>query len=47
LTSDHYYFPSISVGKQRITIRFMIKNDKNKFIAHKQDVNFVLSCCTM
>ncbi|MEC9205637.1 MAG: cell division protein ZapD [Pseudomonadota bacterium] len=47
LTSDHFYFPSISVGKQRITIRFMIKDDKNKFIAHKYDVPFILSTCIM
>ncbi len=47
LTSDHFYFPSISVGKQRITIRFMVKDDKNKFIAHKYDVPFILSTCIM
>ena len=33
LTSDHYFFPSISVGKQRFSIRFMTKNDENKYIA--------------
>ena len=47
LTSDHFYFPSISVGKQRITIRFMVKDDKNKFVSHKFDVPFVLSSCVM
>ena len=47
LTSDHYFFPSISVGKQRFSIRFMTKNDENKFIPHKLDVEFFLSCCSM
>ena len=47
LTSDHYYFPSISVGQQRITIRFMTKSDTNRFVTHKFDVPFELSCCTM
>lgn len=47
LTSDHYFFPSISVGKQRFSIRFMTQNDENKFIPHKLDVEFFLSCCSM
>ena len=47
LTLDHYYFPTISVGKQRLTIRFMTKDDKNKFIPYKEDINFTLSCCSI
>jgi len=47
LTTDHYYFPQISVGKQRLTIMFMTKNDKNKFIPYQEDITFGLSKCIL
>jgi Uncharacterized protein conserved in bacteria len=47
LTSDVYYYPQISVGKQRLNIMFMTKDDKNNFIPHQEDVSFVLSICSL
>ena len=47
LTSDIYYYPQISVGKQRLTIMFMNKDDKNNFVQYKEDVSFILTTCTL
>ena len=47
LTSDLYYYPQISVGKQRLNILFMSKDDKNNLISHKEDVTFILTTCVL
>ena len=47
LTSDLYYYPQISVGKQRLNIMFMTKDDKNNLISHKEDVSFILTTCIL
>ena len=47
LTSDLYYFPKISLGKQRINIMFMTKDDQNNFIQYQEDVSFLLTLCRL
>lgn len=47
LTSDLYYYPQISVGKQRLTIIFMSKDDKNNLIPYQEDVSFILTTCAL
>jgi len=47
LTSDLYYYPQISVGKQRLTIMFMTKDDKNNLVPYQEDVTFILSTCSL
>ena len=47
LTSDLYYFPQISLGKQRLNIMFMTKDDKNIFIPFQEDVSFILTICSL
>ena len=47
LTSDLYYYPLISVGKQRLNIMFMSKDDKNNLVRHKDDVQFILTTCIL
>ena len=47
LTSDLYYYPQISVGKQRLNIMFMSKDDKNNLVRYKEDVPFILTTCVL
>ena len=47
LTSDLYYYPQISVGKQRLTIMFTTKDDKNSLVPYQQDLNFILTTCSL
>ena len=47
LTSDLYYYPQISVGKQRLTIMFMTKDDKNNLVPYQEDLNFILTTCAL
>ena len=47
LTSDLYYYPQISVGKQRLTIMFMTKDDKNNLIPYQEDLTFILTTCSL
>jgi cell division protein ZapD len=47
LTSDLYYYPQISVGKQRLTIMFMTKDDKNNLVPHQEDLTFILTTCSL
>ncbi len=47
LTSDLYYYPQISVGKQRLNIMFMSKDDKNNLIRYQDDVPFILTTCVL
>ncbi|MFK5914795.1 MAG: cell division protein ZapD [Woeseiaceae bacterium] len=41
------YYPEISAGKQRFSIRFMIPQNGNRAIQHLDDLNFQLMCCTL
>ena len=45
MQSDNYFFPRISLGPQRATILFMMKNEDNKLIQIKENINFVLDLC--
>ena len=47
LTSDLYYYPQISVGKQRLTIMFMTKDDKNNLVPYQEDLSFILTTCSL
>ncbi len=47
LTSDLYYYPQISVGKQRLNIMFMSKDDKNNLLRFQEDVSFILTTCVL
>ena len=47
LTSDLYYYPQISVGKQRLTIMFMTKDDKNNLVPYQEDLSFILTTCAL
>ena len=47
LTSDLYYYPQISVGKQRLNIMFMSKDDKNNLVRYQEDVPFILTKCLL
>ena len=47
LTSDLYYYPQISVSKQRLNIIFMTKDDKNNFIPYQEDLSFMLTLCSI
>ena len=47
LTSDLYYYPQLSVGKQRLTIMFMSKDDKNNLVPYQEDVSFILTTCSL
>jgi len=46
--SDSVYFPEISAGKHRVTIRFMEQADTTiRSIQTETDVNFKLHCCLL
>ena len=47
LSSDVYYYPQISVGKQRINIMFMTKDESNNLIQYQEDVQFLLTICCL
>ena len=47
LTTDLYYFPQVSVGKQRINIMFMTKDETNSFVQYQEDVSFLLTLCSI
>ena len=47
LTTDLYYFPQVSVGKQRINIMFMTKDETNNFVKYQEDVSFLLTLCSL
>ncbi len=47
LSSDVYYYPQISVGKQRINIMFMTKDETNNLIQYQEDVQFLLTICCL
>ena len=47
LPQDSEYFPEISAGKQRFSIRFMLPQDENRPIQSSDDINFQLICCAL
>lgn len=47
LTQDAEYFPEISAGKQRFSIRFMIPQDGERPVQSTDDFNFQLICCAL
>ena len=47
LPHDSEYFPEISAGKQRFSIRFMLSQDENRPIQSSDDINFQLICCAL
>ena len=47
LTADLYYYPQISVGKQRLNIMFMTKDENNNLIQYQEDVQFILTTCAL
>ena len=47
LPQDSEFFPEISAGKQRFSIRFMLPQDENRAIQSENDVNFQLICCAL
>lgn len=47
LPQDSEYFPEISAGKQRFSIRFMLQQDGGRAIQAVDDVTFQLICCSL
>ena len=47
LNNDSEYFPEISAGKQRFSIRFMLQQDEKRPVQSSDDLNFQLICCTL
>ncbi|MCK4864973.1 MAG: cell division protein ZapD [Gammaproteobacteria bacterium] len=47
LNNDSEYFPEISAGKQRFSIRFMLQQDGKRAIQSLDDINFQLTCCAL
>ncbi len=47
LNHDAEYFPEISAGKQRFSIRFMQQQDENRPIQYLENLQFQLSCCAL
>jgi len=47
LNNDSEYFPEISAGKQRFSIRFMLQQDGKRPIQYSDDLSFQLICCAL
>lgn len=47
LTRESEYFPEISAGKQRFSVRFMLHKDAERAIQTSGDINFQLVCCAL
>ena len=47
LNNDSEYFPEISAGKQRFSIRFMLQQDEKRPVQSSDDLNFQLICCAL
>lgn len=47
LDRESEYFPEISAGKQRFSIRFMLPQDENRPIQSTDDIDFQLICCAL
>lgn len=47
LSKESEYFPEISAGKQRFSIRFMLQQEGKRPKQSTEDVNFKLTCCAL
>ena len=47
LPQDSEYYPEISAGKQRFSIRFMLQQDSERAIQAEDDIGFQLICCAL
>lgn len=47
LNQDSEYFPEISAGKQRFSVRFMLQQDKSRPVQYMNDLDFQLMCCAL
>ena len=47
IPQDAHYYPEISGGKHRFTVRFMQFNINQRSQQCKEDIDFSLSCCAM
>ncbi len=47
LNRDSEYFPEISAGKQRFSIRFMLPQEENRPVQSSDNINFQLVCCAL
>lgn len=47
LNNDDGYFPEISAGKQRFSIRFMLPQNAERPIQSSEDITFQLICCAL
>ena len=47
LNRSSEYFPEISAGKQRFSIRFMLPKDGERPVQSNDDINFQLVCCAL
>ena len=47
LPHDSEYFPEISAGKQRVSIRFMLQQNGERAIQAADDINCQLICCSL
>ena len=47
LANDSEFFPEISAGKQRFSIRFMVPQDGERPTQSADDINFQLVCCAL
>ena len=47
VSQDDEYFPEISAGKQRFSIRFMLPQDSERAIQSSEDIKFQLICCAL
>ena len=47
LNRDSEYFPEISAGKQRFSIRFMLPQEEDRPVQSSDNINFQLVCCAL
>lgn len=47
LNRDSKYFPEISAGKQRFSIRFMLPQDAKRPVQSSDELDFQLICCAL
>lgn len=47
LPQDSEYYPEISAGKQRFSIRFMLQQNGERAIQATDDIDFQLICCAL
>ena len=47
LPQDSEFYPEISAGKQRFSVRFMLQQNGERAIQTSDDINFKLICCAL